>query len=39
MPFLALVDEEGRVVHREFVALQSRQQLLDLVDEHLGIRL
>ena len=39
MPFLALVDEEGRVVHRQFVALQSRQQLLDLVDEHLGLHL
>lgn len=39
MPFLALVDEDGRVVHREFVALDSGRQLLDLVDQHLGIRL
>ena len=39
MPFLALVDEDGRVVHRQFVALESEQQLLDLVDTHLGIRL
>lgn len=38
MPFLALVDEEGRVVHREFVVLRDEQHLRDLVTEHLGIR-
>ena len=39
LPFLAFVDAEGRVVHREFVIIESEQQLLELVDEHLGIRL
>jgi thiol-disulfide isomerase/thioredoxin len=39
MPFLALVDGEGRVVHRQFIALESGQELRDLVDEHLGITL
>lgn len=39
MPFLALVDDDGRVVHREFVVLRSEHHLRDLVTEHLGIRL
>ena len=39
LPFLAFVDAEGRVVHREFVIIESERQLLDLVDQHLGIRL
>ena len=39
LPFLALVDGDGRVVHREFVALTSRRQLEDLVEEHLGVAL
>jgi thiol-disulfide isomerase/thioredoxin len=39
MPFLALVDADGRVVHRAFVAVDSDRQLLDLVDRHLGIEL
>ncbi|QZY29361.1 TlpA family protein disulfide reductase [Nocardioides coralli] len=39
MPFLALVDADGTVVHRQFIALRSERQLLDLVDEHLGIAL
>jgi len=39
LPFLAFVDAEGRVVHREFVVIESEQQLLDLVDRHLGIDL
>jgi thiol-disulfide isomerase/thioredoxin len=39
LPFLAFVDSEGRVVHREFVVIESEQQLLDLVDQHLGIDL
>ena len=36
LPFLALVDEDGRVVHQEFVALKSEDQLVDLVNQHLG---
>ena len=39
LPFLAFVDADGKVVHREFVAIDSEQQLLDLVDRHLGIDL
>jgi thiol-disulfide isomerase/thioredoxin len=39
LPFLALVDADGRVVHREFVVVKSRQQLEDLVAEQLGIEL
>lgn len=39
MPFLALVDDDGRVVHQEFVVLRSEQHLRDLVTEHLGLRL
>jgi thiol-disulfide isomerase/thioredoxin len=39
LPFLALVDADGRVVHREFVVLESRGQLVDLVEEHLGVAL
>ncbi len=39
LPFLAFVDADGRVVHQEFVILESEQQLVDLVDEHLGIDL
>jgi len=39
LPFLAFVDAEGRVVHREFVTLETERQLRDLVDEHLGITL
>jgi thiol-disulfide isomerase/thioredoxin len=39
MPFLALVDGDGRVVHRQFLAIDSERELLDLVDRHLGIEL
>jgi hypothetical protein len=39
LPFLALVDADGRVTHQEFTIVESRQQLVDLVDRHLGIRL
>lgn len=38
LPFLALVDAAGRVVHREFVIISSTGQLADLVAEHLGVR-
>jgi len=37
LPFLALVDADGVVVHREYVALTSQAQLEDLVAEHLGV--
>ncbi len=36
LPFLALVDGSGRVVHREFVEIRSERQLADLVDRYLG---
>jgi thiol-disulfide isomerase/thioredoxin len=39
LPFLALVDADGRVAHQEFTIIESRQQLVELVDRHLGIRL
>ena len=39
LPFLALVDAQGRVVHQEFTVVESRQQLVGLVDRHLGITL
>lgn len=39
LPFLALVDADGRVVHQEFTIITSEQELVDLVDEHLGVAL
>jgi thiol-disulfide isomerase/thioredoxin len=39
LPFLALVDAEGRVAHQEFIIVQSRQQLVGLVNRHLGTSL
>jgi thiol-disulfide isomerase/thioredoxin len=39
LPFLALVDQDGVVVHREFVVLESSDQLAGLVEEHLGVTL
>lgn len=39
LPFLVLVDADGRVVHQEFTIITSEQQLVDLVDEHLGMAL
>ncbi|MGH3335229.1 MAG: TlpA family protein disulfide reductase [Nocardioides sp.] len=36
LPFLALVDAEGRVAHQEFTIIDSRQQLVGLVNRHLG---
>jgi thiol-disulfide isomerase/thioredoxin len=39
LPFLALVDADGRVVHQEFTIVENRRQLVELVDRHLGIRL
>ena len=37
LPLLVLVDEDGVVLHHEFVALESRGQLDALVEEHLGV--
>jgi len=37
LPFLALVDAQGQVVHREYVEITSLGQLEDLVAEHLGV--
>ena len=39
LPFLALVDAKGRVVHQEFTVVESRQQLVSLVNRHLGTTL
>lgn len=39
LPFLVLVDADGKVVHQEFTVLDSEQQLVDLVHEHLGVDL
>lgn len=39
LPFLALVDEDGRVVHREYVEITSERQLSDLVERYLEVRL
>ena len=38
LPGLLLVDEDGKVVYREFVVIESYDQLADLVQEHLGVR-
>jgi len=39
LPFLALVDEDGTVVHQEFVVIESLGQLEQLVEKHLGVAL
>lgn len=39
LPFLALVDADGKVVHQEFTIITSEQQLVDLVEQHLGVSL
>jgi thiol-disulfide isomerase/thioredoxin len=39
LPFLALVDGEGRVVHREYVEIESERQLTDLVEKYLEVDL
>lgn len=36
LPFLVLVDEAGRLVWQQFVAIESLDQLVGLVNEHLG---
>lgn len=37
LPFLALVDADGRVVHREYVEIHSERQLTDLVQKYLEV--
>jgi thiol-disulfide isomerase/thioredoxin len=37
LPGVVLVDETGEVVHVEFLVIESYEQLVDLVDEHLGV--
>jgi cytochrome c biogenesis protein CcmG/thiol:disulfide interchange protein DsbE len=37
LPFLALVDDRGRVVHQEFVVVDSVAELEEMVSEHLGV--
>ncbi len=39
LPFLALVDADGVVVHQEFTIIASEQELVDLVNQHLGVDL
>jgi thiol-disulfide isomerase/thioredoxin len=37
LPAIVLVDEDGGVAHREFVVIESYEQLATLVEEHLGV--
>jgi thiol-disulfide isomerase/thioredoxin len=37
LPGVLLVDEDGTVVHREYVVVESYDQLARLVEEHLGV--
>lgn len=37
LPGVVLVDEQGRVVHREYVVIESYDQLAGLVEEHLDV--
>lgn len=39
IPFVAFVDAHGEVVHQEFVAITSEDQLVRLVEENLGVTL
>ena len=39
MPFFALVDADGLVVHQEFGGIESEQQLVGLVRDELGVAL
>ncbi|MCH1866941.1 TlpA family protein disulfide reductase [Nocardioides sp. CFH 31398] len=36
VPFLVLLDDDGRVAHRQAVEIDSPDELRDLVEEHLG---
>jgi thiol-disulfide isomerase/thioredoxin len=37
LPAVLFVDEQGRVVHQEFVVVRSYEQLAGMVEEHLGV--
>lgn len=39
LPGLVLVDRGGRTTHVEFLVIRSYEQLTDLVEQHLGVRL
>ena len=39
LPYVAFVDEDGTVTHVEAVVIDSTDQLVDMVDEHLGVQL
>lgn len=39
LPLLLLVDGQGQVVFRQYLVLESSEQLRGLVEEHLGVRL
>lgn len=39
LPFLILVDRDGKVVHQEFVEIESVGMLADKVEQHLGVDL
>lgn len=39
LPFLAFVDADGTVTHVEAVVIESSDELVDMVDEHLGVQL
>lgn len=39
LPYIAFVDADGTVTHVEAVVVESVDELVDMVDEHLGIRL
>jgi cytochrome c biogenesis protein CcmG/thiol:disulfide interchange protein DsbE len=39
LPFVAFVDEDGTVTHVEAVVIDSTDQLVAMVEEHLGIKL
>ncbi|QIG44918.1 TlpA family protein disulfide reductase [Nocardioides anomalus] len=39
MPMLVFVDADGAIAHREFGGLDSEAQIVDLVEEHLGVAL
>ena len=39
LPFVAFVDAEGTVTHVEAVVIESSDELVAMVDEHLGVEL
>ncbi|WP_165807039.1 TlpA family protein disulfide reductase [Nocardioides currus] len=39
LPYVAFVDEDGTLTHVEAVVIDSADELVDMVDEHLGVQL